>query len=114
MTEPTGPASTPFDAAAVPQDGNKESSIAIAVKMLHHAGKRLLDLFYPPPMRSDYRLIFATLSENRFTCAFLILILMFCLAEYEQPGWFPRPDEISNAIVRTFPKLLMNALKTSR
>lgn len=111
MTEPTGPVVAPHDTAPM-QAGDRESTAATATELLHHVTKSLVELVCPTSIRSEYRLVFSKLSKNRFACILLGILLTCSVAEYEQPGWFPRPDQLSSAVVRALAKLLMCRFKT--
>ncbi|EUC36399.1 hypothetical protein COCCADRAFT_55778, partial [Bipolaris zeicola 26-R-13] len=59
----------------------------------------IVDFFLPAPLRSEYCVISTTLTNNYYSCLCLFLVLVFAIAEFEQPGWFPRPEELSSAVV---------------
>ncbi|EUC48121.1 hypothetical protein COCMIDRAFT_57578, partial [Bipolaris oryzae ATCC 44560] len=58
-----------------------------------------VDFFLPAPIRSEYRVISTTLANKYYSCLCLFLVLVFAIAEFEQPGWFPRPEELSSAVI---------------
>ncbi|USP77777.1 hypothetical protein yc1106_05051 [Curvularia clavata] len=98
MAEPTKPAVAPHDATPV-QTGDRESNAATATELLCQTITSLVDFVYPTSIRSEYLLILSKLSKNRFTCILLGVLLIVSVAEYEQPGWFPRPDQLSSAVI---------------
>lgn len=112
MTEPSDPAKAPLDAAPVLHAGDKDTIVDTAAKPIHHAIKLLLDSFYPINMRLEYCLIFAKLSNDKLAYTILAIVLIFSVAEYQQPGWFPRPDQLSCAVVSTSSMLIMGLLDT--
>ena len=112
MAEPTRSAVALHHATLV-QTGDRESNAATATELLHQAITPLVDFVYPTSIRSEYRLILSKLSKNRFTCILLSVLLIVSVAEYEQPGWFPRPDQLSSAVVRTSAKLFTDLFNTA-
>ncbi|ENI04684.1 hypothetical protein COCC4DRAFT_121584, partial [Bipolaris maydis ATCC 48331] len=59
----------------------------------------IVDFFLPDPLQSEYRVISTTLANNYSSCLCLFVVLVFAIAEFEQPGWFPRPEELSSAVI---------------
>lgn len=97
----------PHCTAPVLQTGDKESRPVATPTLLHRVTTTIVDFFLPAPLRSEYCVISTTLTNNYYSCLCLFLVLVFAIAEFEQPGWFPRPEELSSAVVGTFSSLLM-------
>lgn len=89
------------------QTDDKESGAVATSTLLNRITTTIVDFFLPAPLRSEYRVMSIALANNYYLCLCLFLVLVFAIAEFEQPGWFPRPEELSSAVVDTFSSLLM-------
>ena len=92
--------------ALVPDVNNSDNKdpATTASAFLRHATTRVVEYLHPAPLRQEYHDIANALAGGRYAYHFIFLSLLFGLAEYEQPGWFPRPEELSAAVVRLPPR----------
>jgi hypothetical protein len=90
-----------------------DSGAATTSTLPHHVATLIADFMHPAPLRLEYRHMFVAISEYRYVCIILILMFVFSIAEFEQPGWFPRPEELSIAVVRTLSRILTASCKTN-
>ncbi|KAA8624530.1 hypothetical protein PtrSN002B_005757 [Pyrenophora tritici-repentis] len=58
----------------------------------------VMDCFIPAPGRQDYEKIFHSIKASIYIYIVPFVVGLLLIAEYEQPGFLPRPDEISVAI----------------
>jgi len=81
------------------------ASTATTFNFLRRIRTRVVDFFLPENIRQEYRRIIAPLAKYRYAFVALAASTLFAIAEYEQPGYFPRPQELTNAVVCTSRKL---------
>jgi hypothetical protein len=66
---------------------------------LRRTKTQTLDFCFPENLRQEYRRIIASLAKYRYAFVALAVGILFAIAEYEQPGYFPRPQELTAAVV---------------
>jgi hypothetical protein len=71
---------------------------------------KIADFLFPTFLRQEYSRIIAFLAKAKYVCLALGVTIFFALAEWEQPGHFPRPIELTCALVRmihrfSFPRI---------
>jgi len=81
------------------------TATATTFNFLRRIRTRVVDFFLPENIRQEYRRIIAPLAKYRYAFVALVASTLFAIAEYEQPGYFPRPQELTNAVVCTSRKL---------
>jgi hypothetical protein len=72
---------------------------AATPSFLRRAKTRVVDFFLPEFLRREYRNLIVCFSENRYKCIAIAVTVLFAAAEYEQPGYFPWPSELTTALV---------------
>lgn len=70
-----------------------------APSFLYRAQTRFVDSFLPDCVRQEYRRIIANLFTYKYAYIALATTVLFAAAEYEQPGYFPRPQELTVGMV---------------
>jgi hypothetical protein len=58
-----------------------------------------MDFILPDFLRREYRNLVVYLSKHRYARIALAATILFAAAEYEQPGYFPRPQELTAGLV---------------
>lgn len=81
------------------------TTTATTFNFLRRIRTRVVDFFLPENIRQEYRRIIAPLAKYRYAFVALVASTLFAIAEYEQPGHFPRPQQLTNAVVCTSRKL---------
>ena len=66
---------------------------------LCRAQTRFVDSFVPDCVRQEYRRIITSLFTYKYAYIALATTVLFASAEYEQPGYFPRPHELTVGMV---------------
>lgn len=72
---------------------------AAAPNFLCRAQTRFVDSFVPDCVRQEYRRIITSLFTYKYAYIALATTVLFASAEYEQPGYFPRPHELTVGMV---------------
>jgi hypothetical protein len=91
-------ASTPI----ATNDTNAASSITVP-SLFSRIMAKIVEFLMPTFLRREYSNILSTLAKGKYAYLALVLAIVFGMAEWQQPGYFPRPDEWTYALVRTFP-----------
>jgi H+/gluconate symporter-like permease len=64
---------------------------------------KFAEFLMPTFLRREYRNIIDTLAKSTYAFLALVLVIVFAIAEYQQPGYIPRPDKWTYGLVRIFP-----------
>jgi hypothetical protein len=75
-------------------------TVAATPTFLRRVGTRVVDFFVPEFLRREYRRIIASLCKFKYAYIALAASILFAVAEYEQPGYLPRHQELTLALVR--------------
>ncbi|KAL1799335.1 hypothetical protein ACET3X_003372 [Alternaria dauci] len=72
---------------------------ATAPSFLYRVQTRFVDSFLPDCIRQEYQRIIANLFTYKYAYIALATTILFAAAEYEQPGYFPRPQELTVGMI---------------
>ncbi|KAI4937791.1 hypothetical protein J4E85_000227 [Alternaria conjuncta] len=75
------------------------TATATTFNFLRRIRTRVVDFLLPENIRQEYRRIIAPLARYRYAFVALVASTLFAIAEYEQPVYFPRPQELTNAVI---------------
>jgi hypothetical protein len=64
---------------------------------------KIAEFLMPAFLRREYSNILNTLAKGKYVYLAVVLAIVFGIAEWQQPGYFPRPEEWTYALVRSFP-----------
>jgi hypothetical protein len=73
--------------------------------MLRRSATAVADIFVPTPVRQHWIILYTTIHTTisaypaQFRYGFLAVTLLAALTELSQPGYLPRPKELSNVII---------------
>ncbi|KAF1838428.1 hypothetical protein BDW02DRAFT_576347 [Decorospora gaudefroyi] len=67
--------------------------------LFHRGASALMEWLIPAPLRDEYRQIIDLLAQCPYAYPILLVSIFVILVEWEQPGYFPSPDEWSTATV---------------
>jgi hypothetical protein len=83
-------------------DTNAASNIT-APSLFSRIMAKVAEFLMPTFLRREYSNILNTFAKGKYAYLALVLAIVFGIAEWQQPGYFPRPEEWTYALVRTFP-----------
>ncbi|KAI4944912.1 hypothetical protein J4E91_008256 [Alternaria rosae] len=84
------------DSGVIPATATATAAIST---FLRRITTRVVDFLIPENIRQEHRRIIATFAKYKYALVALAASTLFAIAEYEQPGYFPRPQELTAAVI---------------
>lgn len=93
---PSTMATPKSDSGIIPATATATATVSI---FLRRITTRVVDFLVPENIRQEHRRIIATFAKYKYALIALAASVIFAITEYEQPGYYPRPQELTAAVV---------------
>ena len=99
VTPNTAPTLAPAPAATSQNKDNGTTDTVVRPHPFRRIATPAMEFLVPSHLRQEYQTILEAIALPRHAYTAFFIIVLIVVAEYQQPGWFPRPEALSIAFV---------------